>query len=81
MKEETFEQKLLSNITYYPTFQNVRDILQELRLISAPAEEYEKVFLYATVKGYHNGTGIKYYLIRATLSKTNAVRPGYISHL
>ena len=32
-KTETFEPKLTFNITYYPVFQNIRNILQELHLL------------------------------------------------
>ena len=32
-KAEIFEPKLTLNITYYPVFQNIRNILQELHLL------------------------------------------------
>ena len=40
----TSETKLTFNITYYPAFQNVRSILEELQILLAPDKEYKKVF-------------------------------------
>ena len=40
----TFESKLTLNITYYPLFQNVRSILQQLQILLAPDKEHKKVF-------------------------------------
>ena len=36
--------KLTFNITYYPAFQNVRSILEELQILLAPDKEHKKVF-------------------------------------
>ena len=44
-KVETSEPKLTFNITYYPVFQNIRNILQERQLLLAPAKEHKKYFL------------------------------------
>ena len=38
------ENKLTFNITYYPTFQNIKTILEELQIVLAPNEEYRKMF-------------------------------------
>ena len=35
-KERKKKQKLTFNITYYPAFQNIRNILQELNLLLGP---------------------------------------------
>ena len=40
----TSESKLTFNITYYPAFQNVRNILQELQILLVPDKEDKKVF-------------------------------------
>ena len=37
------------NITSYPVFQNVRNILQELHLLLAPDKEHKKVFSNVTL--------------------------------
>ena len=34
-KQQMSEQKLTSNITYYPAFQNVRGIMEELHIINS----------------------------------------------
>ena len=59
------------NITYYPVFQNIRNILQELNLSLALDKEHEKVFPNVPVVGFRNGKSLEDYLIRAVLSKTN----------
>ena len=42
---KTSESKLTFNITYYPAFQNVRSILEELQILLAPDKEHKKGFL------------------------------------
>ena len=44
VKSETYQNKLAFNITYYPVFQNVRNILQELHIRLTPDKEHKKVF-------------------------------------
>ena len=70
-KTGTSEPKLTFNITYYPVFQNIRNILQELHLLLAPDKEHKKVFPDVPVLGFRNGTSLKDYLVRAALHKTN----------
>ena len=41
---KTFESKLTFNITYYPAFQNVRSMLEELKILLAPDKEHKKCF-------------------------------------
>ena len=41
---KTSESELTFNITYYPAFQNVRSILEELRILIAPDKEHKKDF-------------------------------------
>ena len=53
-KTETSKPKRTFNITYYPVFQNIRNILQELHLLLAPDKEY-KVFPDAPVVGFRSG--------------------------
>ena len=56
---ETLEQKLTFNITYYPVFQNLTDILHGVHLLLAPDKEYKKVFLNVTVVGFRNSKNFK----------------------
>ena len=70
-KAKTSKPRLTFNITYYPVFQNIRNILQELYLLLAPDKEYKKVFPDVPVVGFRNGKSHKDYLVRATLPKTN----------
>ena len=65
------EQKLTFNITYYPAFQNVRAIPEELHLLLTPNNEDKKVFLNVPVTGFRNGKRLKDFLVRATLAKLN----------
>ena len=43
-KQQMSEQKLTFNITYYPAFQNVRAIMEELHILLTTNKEYKKVF-------------------------------------
>ena len=44
-KPQVSEQKLTFNVTYYPAFQNVRAIMEELHFLLTPNKEHKKVFL------------------------------------
>ena len=70
-KAKTSEPRLTFNITYYPVFQNIRNILQELHLLLAPDKEHKKVFPNVPVVGFRNSKNLKDYLVRAALPKTN----------
>ena len=65
------EQKLTFNITYYPVFQNVRAIMEELHILLTPNKDYKKVFLNVLVVGFWDGQSLKNFLVRATLPKLN----------
>ena len=73
-KTRTSEPKLTCNITYYPVFQNIRNILQELHLLLAPEKEHKKVFPDVPVVRFHNSKSLKDYLVRAAVPKTNESR-------
>ena len=62
-KGETSEPKRTFNITYYPDFQNIRIILQELHLLLAPDEEHKNVFPNVPFVGFRNGKSLKDYLV------------------
>ena len=65
----TSEGKLTFNITYYPAFQNVRSILQELQILLAPDKEHKKVFTEIPIVGFRNGKSIKDYQVRKYFAK------------
>ena len=67
MKSESNQNKLTFNITYYPVFQNVRNILQELHILLTPNKERKKVFQYIPVPGFRNDKCLKDHLVRAKL--------------
>ena len=55
------------NITYYPVFENVRNILQELFIPLTPDKEHKKVFQGIPVIVFHNGKSLKDHLVKAKL--------------
>ena len=59
MKPECDQSKLTFNITYYPVFQNVRNILQELHILLTPDLEHKKVFQDIPVVGFRNGKSLR----------------------
>ena len=63
MKSESDQNKLTFNITYYPVFQNVRNISQELILLR-PDKEHKTVFEDILVVGFRIGKSLKDHLVR-----------------
>ena len=59
MKSESDQNKLTFNTTYYPVFQNVRNILQELDVLLTPGKEHKKVFQDIPVVAFRNGKSLK----------------------
>ena len=70
------ENKLTFNITYYPTFQNTKTILEELQVLLAPDKEHQKVFLNVPIVGFYNGKSLKDHLVRASLPILNHTLDG-----
>ena len=68
-KQQMPEKKLTLNITFYPAFQNVTRIMQELHILLTPDKEHRKVFPDVPVVGFRNDKNLKDYLVRARLSK------------
>ena len=56
---KTSDSKLTFNITYYPAFQNVRSILEELQILLAPDKEHKKVFPEVPIVRFRNGKSLK----------------------
>ena len=59
MKSESDQNKLTFNIAYYPIFQNVRNILQELRIFLTLDKKRKKIFQDVSVLGFRNGESLK----------------------
>ena len=70
-KSETSQPRITFNITYYPVFQNIRNILQDFHLLLASDREHKKVFPDVPVAGFCNGKSFKDDLVRGALPKTN----------
>ena len=70
-KQHMYEQKLTFNITYYPVFQNVRAITEELHILLTPNKEHKKVFPNVLIIGFRNGKSLKDFSVRATIPKLN----------
>ena len=73
-KTETSVPNLTFNITYYPVFQNIRNISQEFHLLLALDKEHKKVFPNVPVVGFRIGKSLKDYQVRAALLGTNETR-------
>ena len=71
-KQQISEKKLTFNITYYPAFQNVRNIMKELYILPINKEP-KTVFPNAPVAGFQNGKSLMDYLLRTKLSKFKRV--------
>ena len=67
VKSESDQNRLTFNITYYPAFQNVRNILQELHILLTSDKEHKKILQDIPVVGFRNGKSLKDHLVRATL--------------
>ena len=70
-KPQISELKLTFNITYYPAFQNVRAMMEELHTLLTPNKDHKKVFPNVPVIGFRNGKSLKDFLVRATWPKLN----------
>ena len=67
IRSQADPKKMTFNITYYPVFQNVRNILQELHILLTPYQEYKKVFQDIPVVGFRNGKSLSDHWVRAKL--------------
>ena len=63
------EKKLKFNITYYPAFQNVRNLIEKLHILFTPNKEHKKAFPDVPLVGFRNGKSLKNCLVTAWLSK------------
>ena len=67
VKSEPDQNKLTFNITYYPVFQNVRNILQELHILLTPDKKHQKVFQDIPAEWFRNGKSLKDHLVTVKL--------------
>ena len=67
VKSESDQNKLIFNITYYPVFQNVRNILQEFHILLKPDKKHKTVLQDIPVVGFRNSKSLKDYFVRAKL--------------
>ena len=79
VKSESDQNKLTFNIIYYPVFQNVRNILQELHILLTPDKEHKNVFQDILSVGFRNGKSLKDHLVRAKL--LNVEITGGLNHV
>ena len=66
------EKKLTFIITYYPTFQNVRSVMEELHILSTSNKEHKRVFPNVPLVRFWKN--LKDYLVRAKLAKLEESR-------
>ena len=67
-KHTSFQIQLNSRLTEYPNSLHLRNILQEVHLLSSPDKN---AFLDVTIAGLRHGKTHKYYLERSALPKMN----------
>ena len=67
VKSESYQKKLTFNITYYPVFQNVKNILQDLHNLIIPDLENQKDIQDIPAVGFRNGKSLKDHLVRVKL--------------
>ena len=67
IKSESDQNKLTFSTTYYPFFQNVRNILQKLHILLTPDQEDKKLFQNIPIVWFRNGKSLKDHLVRAKL--------------
>ena len=66
------QNKIIFDLTYYPLFQNFKNILAELHFLLTPVDAHKVVFTNLTIIGFKNDRSLKYHLVRAVSHKVNA---------
>ena len=66
------QNKIIFDLTYYPLFQNFKNILAELHLLLTPDDAHKVVFTNLPIIDFKNDRSLKYHLVRAVLHKVNA---------
>ena len=66
--EKARERKLVLNLTYHPAFAKIKNILKNIHVLLAGAnEEHRKVFSDMPIVGFKRGKSLKDYLVRSKL--------------
>ena len=63
------DEKVTFNITYYPVFKSIRNILEELHNLFAHDEQHRKFFIDIPRIGFKNGKSLKDHLVKSVLLK------------
>ena len=66
-KSQGNDSKLTFNVTYYPVFRHLRNLLKESHVILGCDEAHKKVFPEVPIIGCKNNKNLKSHLVRATL--------------
>ena len=64
-REEYHKNKLVFNITYYPIFSKLKNILFKIHLLLTPNREHRKVFENVPIINFKKGKSLKEILVRA----------------
>ena len=72
-KPQMSEQNITFKITYYPAFQNVRAIMEELYILPTPNKEHKKLLTNVPVIRFRIGKVLKDYIVRVTLDILNEI--------
>ena len=64
-REEVHKHNLAFNITYYPIFLKLKNILSKIHLLLTPDMEHSKVFENVPIVGFKKGKSLKDILVRA----------------
>ena len=72
-KSQMSEQNITFKITYYPAFQNVRAIMEELYILLTPNKEHKKLLTNVPVIRFRIGKVLKDYIVRVTLDILNEI--------
>ena len=64
-REEVHKNKLVFNISYYPIFSKLKNIIFKIHLLLTPGREHRKVFENVPVIGFKKGKSSKDILVRA----------------
>ena len=57
--------KVALNVTYHPSFSNLKHTLRDIHLLLTPDKEHEKVFSTVPIVGFKKGKSLKDFLVRA----------------
>ena len=77
-REEVHKNKLVFNITYYPIFSKLKNILFKIHLLLTPDREHRKVFENVPIIGFKKGKSLKDILVRAKVPPLKTERDSVV---